>query len=163
VFHKKLLVTVAIAVSASVVIVWTLISIFTPTDSPPREIILKDSKLSFSCQSDKAHPSKPNSLKFYPIKLVAQPWYGQHNVYAVFALPLKYEDTHTNSELIIKGYDQPLQIMRANEDIYGSPTPAGHFLVVCFFRTRHALWYSLSGRLADLQQPCNWTLYLFDQ
>ncbi|PZV13568.1 MAG: hypothetical protein DCF20_15050 [Pseudanabaena sp.] len=34
--------------------------------------------------------SKSNSLKFHPIKVVTKPWRGEHNVYAIFALPLEY-------------------------------------------------------------------------
>lgn len=143
-------------VTVSILAIVTIVgSSFAPTTSAAA-----DTSRSCPVVTDKL--DRPNSIQFHPIKLVAEPWRGQHNVYAIFALPLKYVNTHGNSQLIVKGFDQPLEVMRANESMYDSPTPEGYFLVVCFFRTRHALWYWFNGQIGDLQDPCNWTLYLFN-
>ena len=105
--------------------------------------------------------SKSNSLKFHPIKIVAKPWRGEHNVYAIFALPLKYYDIYQRSQLLVKGTDTPWDVTPTDGLRDGQTAPEGHFLVIGFFRTRLALWYWASGRFGDLQQPCNWTLHLF--
>ena len=104
---------------------------------------------------------KPKSLQFHPIKIVAEPWRGEHHVYAIFALPLQYKDIYYRSELLVKGTDTAWDVTIANEREYGLTIPDGYFVVIGFFRTRIAMWYLISGRFNDLQQPCNWTLHLF--
>jgi hypothetical protein len=104
---------------------------------------------------------KPKSLKLHPIKIVAEPWRGEHNVYAIFALPLQYKDIYYRSKLLVKGTDTDWDVTIANEHEYGLTIRDGYFVVIGFFRTRIALWYLIRGRFNDLQQPCNWTLHLF--
>jgi hypothetical protein len=41
------------------------------------------------CPSMTNKLSKSNSLRFHPLKIVAEPWRGEHNVYAIFAIPLQ--------------------------------------------------------------------------
>ncbi|WP_055077086.1 hypothetical protein [Pseudanabaena sp. 'Roaring Creek'] len=105
--------------------------------------------------------SKSDSLQFHPIKILAEPWRGEHHVYAIFALPLQYQKIYHRSQLLVKGNDTPWQITPTDGRKYGVAIPQGHFLVIGFFRTRLALWYWANGRFGDLQQPCNWTLHLF--
>jgi len=105
--------------------------------------------------------SKSNSLKFHPIKVVAEPWRGEHHVYTVFALPLQYKDIYYRSQLLVKDTDTPWGVTPTDGVRYGATTPDDHFLVIGFFPTRLALWYWVSGRFSYLQQPCNWTLHLF--
>jgi hypothetical protein len=104
--------------------------------------------------------SKSDSLRFHPIKIVAEPWRGEHNVYAIFAVPLQYKDSGYRSKLLIKGSNTVWGVSPANERLYGLTVPEGHFLVLGFFRTRLALLYLVSGRFGDLKDPCNWTLHL---
>jgi len=105
--------------------------------------------------------SNSKSLQFHPIKIVAKPWRGEHNVYAIFALPLQYQDIYYRSQLLVKGTDTPWDITPTDGRKYGTTTPEGYFLVIGFFRTRLALLYFVTGKFNELQQPCNWTLYLF--
>ncbi len=101
------------------------------------------------------------SLQFHPVKIVAEPWRGEHNVYAVFALPLQYQEIYYRSALVVKGTDTQWYATITDGKKYGVAVPEDSFLMVGFFRTRLALWYWLTGKFSDLQQPCNWTLHLF--
>jgi|GEM_PF-868664 len=103
------------------------------------------------------------SLQFHPIKTVVKPWRGEHNVYAIFALPLQYQDIYYRSQLLVKGTDTPWLITPTDGRKYGATAPEGYFLVIGFFRTRLALLYFVTGKFSELQQPCNWTLYLFPE
>jgi hypothetical protein len=105
--------------------------------------------------------SKSNSLRFHPIKIVAEPWRGEHHVYAIFALPLQYQNIYNRSQLLVKDTDTPWLITPTDGLKYGEIAPEDSFLVIGFFPTRLTLWYWLSWRFDDLRQPCNWTLHLF--
>jgi hypothetical protein len=113
------------------------------------------------CTTMTENLSKSNSLRFHPIKVVAEPWRGEHHVYSIFALPLQYKDIYHRSQLLVKDTDTPWLVSATNGLKYGTATPDDHFLVIGFFPTRLTLWYWVSGRFGDLQQPCNWTLHLF--
>ena len=114
-------------------------------------------------QSNSKSNSEGNlkSLQFHPTKIVVEPWRGEHNVYAIFALPLQYQDIYYRSQLLVKGTDTPWDITPTDGLKYGATTPEGYFLVIGFFRTRLALLYLVTGKFSELQQPCNWTLYLY--
>ena len=114
-------------------------------------------------QSNSKSNSEGNSksLQFHPTKIVVEPWRGEHNVYAIFALPLQYQDIYYRSQLLVKGTDTPWDITPTDGLKYGATTPEGYFLVIGFFRTRLALLYLVMGKFSELQQPCNWTLYLY--
>jgi hypothetical protein len=101
------------------------------------------------------------SLQFHPIKIVAEPWRGEHHVYAIFTVPLQYKKNYERSRMLVKGSDTPWYVTLTDGQKYGVTTPEGHFLLIGFFRTRMALWYWISGKFGDLQQPCNWTLHIF--
>lgn len=105
--------------------------------------------------------SKSHSLRFHPIKIVAEPWRGEHHVYAIFALPLQYQNIYNRSQLLVKDTDTPWLITPTDGAKYGEIAPEDSFLVIGFFPTRLTLWYLVSGRFSELRQPCNWTLHLF--
>ncbi len=148
--HQKFLIT-TIGILA-------LITIFLITTSS----VPDSSNKTFSlCPAMTEPASNSSSLQFHPIKIVAEPWRGEHHVYAIFALPLKYKDIYYRSKLRVKGSDVDWYITITDGKKFGASAPEGHYLVIGFFRTRLALWYWLRGRFADLQQPCNWTLYFF--
>ena len=115
------------------------------------------------CPTMTDNSSNSSSLIFHPIKVVAEPWRGEHHVYSIFALPLQYKDIdlYYRSQLLVKDSDTPWVVTRTDGLRYGATTPEDHFLVIGFFPTRLTLWYWLSGRFSVLQQPCNWTLQLF--
>jgi hypothetical protein len=123
-----------------------------PTTSDPNSAL---------CSTMTDNLSKSKSLKFHPIKIVAEPWRGEHNVYAIFALPLQYQSIYNRSQLLVKDTDKPWLITPTDGVRYGEIAPEGTFLVIGFFPTRLTLWYWVSGRFSSLRQPCNWTLHLF--
>ncbi len=152
--NKLLIIIVITLISGSIFMLTTILV--------PRQKNLSDA-YPFLCptMSEKLNNShNSNNLQFYPIKIVAEPWRGEHNVYAIFAVPLQYQETDYHFQLLVKGSATPWTVTPTNGIEYGVTTPEGHFLVIGFFRTRLALWYWASGRFGDLQQPCNWTLHL---
>ncbi|MCY7331697.1 MAG: hypothetical protein LH649_03350 [Pseudanabaena sp. CAN_BIN31] len=151
--QNKLLIIIAIVLISGSIFMLTTILL-------PRQKNMSNAYPSpCSTMSEKLNDS--NNLQFHPLKIVAEPWRGEHNVYAIFALPLQYQDIADRSRLLVKGSDTPWNLTPINGLKYGMTTPEGHFLVIGFFRTRLALWYWARGRFGDLQQPCNWTLHLF--
>ncbi len=98
--------------------------------------------------------------QFYPMKLVVEPWRGEHNVYAIFALPLEYRRNRRQVKMMVKGTGTEWEVTIANPSLYDLTTPDGYFLVIGFFRTRVALWRFVTGTFDQLQQPCNWVLHL---
>ena len=98
--------------------------------------------------------------QFYPMKLVVEPWRGEHNVYAIFALPIEYRHTRRQAKMMVKGTGTQWEVTIANPSLYDLTTPDGYFLVIGFFRTRIALWRFVTGTFDQLQQPCNWVLHL---
>ncbi len=113
------------------------------------------------CTDMTSSSNQPNNLQFHPIKVVVEPWRGEHNVYALFAVPDQYRHGNHFGKMLVKGTDTAWEVTYTDGLKYGTATPEGHFLLIGFFRTRLTLWYWLSGRFAELQQPCNWTLFLF--
>ena len=152
--HKFLFI---VAIALTIGTLFTVIAWFiqdpSPTTSSEPNLVL--------CPTMTDNLSKSNSLKFHPIKVVAEPWRGEHHVYAIFALPLQYKDSYYRSHLLVKDTDKPWDVTPTDGLRYGATTPDDHFLVIGFFPTRLTLWYWASGRFGDLQQPCNWTLHLF--
>jgi hypothetical protein len=112
-------------------------------------------------QSDSKGNANSKSLQFHPIKIVVEPWRGEHNVYAIFAVPLQYQDIYFRSHMLVKGTKTPWDVTIANEQMFRVKAPKDHFLLVGFFRTRLTLLYLITGKFSDLHKPCNWTLYIF--
>lgn len=134
--------------------VFMLITIFSPKRPDP-------ANLASSLCPTMTEIRNSTSLQFHPVKIVAEPWRGEHNVYAIFALPLQYQEIYYRSALVVKGTDTHWYATITDGKKYGVAVPEDSFLMVGFFRTRLALWYWLTGKFSDLQQPCNWTLHLF--
>jgi len=161
--HAKLPITshkfLGVAIGAlSIGAVFILMTISAPNSLPKNpEISNQDSSLCPTMTESR----NSTGLQFHPIKIVAEPWRGEHNVYAIFALPIQYQEIYYRSSLVVKGTDTHWYATVTDGKKYGVAVPEGSFLMVGFFRTRLALWYWLNGKFSDLQQPCNWTLHLF--
>lgn len=149
---KSLFITaIVLTIGTVTMIIWS-IQDQAPTTSYPNSAL---------CPTMTDNLSKSKSLKFHPIKIVAEPWRGEHHVYAIFALPLQYQSIHQRSQLLVKDTDTPWLITPTDGLKYGEIAPEDTFLVIGFFPTRLTLWYWVSGRFGELRQPCNWTLHLF--
>ena len=122
----------------------------------------KDSTISTPMASaSKGEPQQPQKVAFKPLKLVVEPWRGEHNVYAIFAVPLAYYEIYYRSIMKVKGESTGWEATIADAKTMKMTAPEGYFLMVSFFRTRLAVWYWLSGRFQTLQDPCNWTLFIY--
>ncbi len=109
-----------------------------------------------------SNPSqRPKRLEFKPFRLVVEPWRGEHNVYVVFAVPLAYYEIYYRSVMRVEGTQKGWDATIANAKGMRVESPEGHFLMVSFFPTRLAIWYWLKGNFSNLQDPCNWTLYIY--
>jgi hypothetical protein len=106
-------------------------------------------------------PQKLKRLAFKPSILVVEPWRGQHNVYAVFAVPMAYREIYYRSVMEVKGIKTGWKATIADNTDMKIKPPEGQFLMISFFPTRLTLWYWLTGKFSHLQDPCNWTLYFF--
>ncbi len=153
--QKKILLIVVIALTIGITVAMIAWSIQAPSPTASSDV---NPAL---CPTMTDNLSKSKSLKFHPIKVVAEPWRGEHHVYSIFALPLQYKDIYHRSQLLVKDTDTPWDITPTDGLKYGAIAPEDSFLVIGFFPTRLTLWYWASGRFGELRQPCNWTLHLF--
>ncbi|PZO43474.1 MAG: hypothetical protein DCF19_05925 [Pseudanabaena frigida] len=153
VFQRKIFLASIAILAIGVVFILTTISWSTNTNSLNENFSL--------CSAMPETPDSTNRLEFHPIKIVVEPWRGEHNVYGIFAIPLQYKDISYRSKMLVKGTDNAWDATPTDGVKYGLTTPEGYFLLVSFFRTRLTLWYLVTGRFKELQQPCNWKLYLF--
>jgi hypothetical protein len=112
------------------------------------------------CHRDDKYPD-PHRLKFYPIKVMVQPWRGEHHVYAIFAVPMQYQHIYYRSFMQVKGIDTKWNVTIAKPHLYGVTAPEGHFLLVGFVYTRLALLHLITGRFGELKLPCNWHLSIW--
>lgn len=102
-----------------------------------------------------------DSCQIRPSKVIIRPWLGQHHVYGIFMLPLRYRSGRTYSgtisvrsfigEFIPDSQPQAQQI----DDVVAEP---GYYVVRGYLPTRVALWFLVSGQFGDLRTPCNWRL-----
>lgn len=108
-----------------------------------------------------------NESKIYykvnPKKIVIEPWRGQHNVYALFVVPQKYAATLGEREAIVRinGVESTVNATVAKPSLYKQvEVPEDSLLLISYLWTRDALWQILQGKYGELQQFCNWTLYI---
>ncbi|MDX2257088.1 MAG: hypothetical protein NW214_16375 [Pseudanabaenaceae cyanobacterium bins.39] len=106
---------------------------------------------------------KDHSLRFEPIKIVVQPWRGEHHVYAIFAIPLPLQNIYDRSFLKVKGIDGKWYVTVAKPHLYDVKVPEGYFLLVGFVPTRLALLAMILGNFDSLKVPCNWSLFIFPE
>ncbi len=111
------------------------------------------------CQSEGLSDSK--LYKAHPVKVVVRPWLGQHQVFGIFVVPLRYRSGRSYSGTIsVQSFkeefvpDWQANIQRV-EDVIVEP---GFYLVRGYVPTRIALWFLVTGQFGELRSPCNWTL-----
>jgi hypothetical protein len=100
--------------------------------------------------------------KFRPAKVVARPWFGRHEVYGIFMIPLRFRSGRTYSgTLSVNGYRAELppdtQMVQQVEGVNVKP---GYYLVQGYVPTHMALIFLLNGQFGDLRASCNWTYEL---
>ena len=99
--------------------------------------------------------------RIHAIKVIVRPWLGQHHVFGIFIVPLRYRSGRTYSGTIsVESFigefipDSQPQVQQIDDVVAQS----GYYLVRGYIPTRIALWFLLSGQFGDLRTPCNWTL-----
>jgi len=99
--------------------------------------------------------------EIHAVKVVVQPWLGQHHVYGIFMVPLHYRSGRNYSgTLSVQSYirefppDQQPEVQQM-DDVAVEPE---HYLVKGYLPTRTALWFLFTGQFGDLLDPCDWTL-----
>lgn len=111
------------------------------------------------CTGEGYLPSDGNINSVHAIKVVVEPWLGEHHVYGIFQVDShKCPPGHPVILTVVGGgkyCEATNPIGQSFQDIEAS---AGHYLSKHFVRTRTALWSSLHGSFYQLQQPQNWKL-----
>ena len=101
------------------------------------------------------------SYQVHPSKVIVRPWLGQHQVFGIFMVPLRYRSGRTYSgtitvESFISEFIPDTQPQA--QQVEGVVAEPGYYLVRGHIPTRIVLWFFLSGQFGDLRAPCNWAL-----
>ena len=102
-----------------------------------------------------------DSAKITASKVVAQPWLGQHHVYGIFLIPVRYGDyKRYQVTMSIGGIDGAFDVGEGDGKVYESDImiEEGHYPKQVYLPTRIALKGLVTGQFLELQTPCNWTL-----
>ncbi len=110
------------------------------------------------CNSEPFMASKTQKFQVHATKVVVQPWRGEHQVYAIFMVPNKYERSPFFI-LTVKGLgsfcEKPFGNSQYVDDISAEP---GTHLIKDYIRTRLALRLILQGWYFQLNDKSNWSL-----
>jgi hypothetical protein len=97
--------------------------------------------------------------KYYahPEKIVVQPWFGRHNVFALFVIPGGYLNERMFT-VTIEGNETICGILDyigngSSQGIYAKP---GYYVMKGLLNTRTAVSLIFQGKGEQLQQPLNW-------
>ena len=109
-------------------------------------------------------PRGADGYRISAAKVVARPWYGPHQVYAIFVIPNRFMDPHYSATLAVHGFEFPIIRNLIPEQSYVDSVLAqpGHYLEQVFLPTRTAAWLLLTGRFGDLKTACHWEFVLVD-
>lgn len=97
----------------------------------------------------------------HPVKVVVQPWLGQHHVFGVFVVPMHYRSGKSYQGMLsVLGFQEALApdwqpLDRRIEDV---TVAQEHYLIRGYIPTRFALWSILTGQSRALRDPHNWIL-----
>ncbi len=101
------------------------------------------------------HPTK----SVYAIKVVVEPWLGEHHVYGIFQVnSQKTPPGHPVILTVVGGGRYCETTNPIGQYFQGIEASPGYYLTKHYVRTRTALWSSIHGSFYQLQQPHNWTL-----
>ena len=98
------------------------------------------------------------SGKYYthPVKIVVEPWKGEHHIYGIFQIPEGYSHKDVFTVKIPNTATFCGLFMDA-DDFAGVVPKPGYYLVKGFFRTRIALSIIFQGKGSELKNSQNWT------
>jgi len=105
--------------------------------------------------------NESEDTKYYinPQKVVVEPWYGEHHVYAIFIIPRGYLNDHL-FKVSIKDSGTYCGILdfAGTTVTEGVEVKPGNYLMKALFPTRVAFWLILQGKGVHLKQSSNWVL-----
>ena len=105
--------------------------------------------------------SKTETYKAHPVMVVVRPWFGQHQVFGIFVVPIRYRSgkSYSGTISVLSFKDELVTDWQPNiqrvEDVIVEP---GSYLVRGYVPTHIALWFLVTGQFGELRSPCNWTL-----
>ena len=112
----------------------------------------------FDCNGTPFLVSKSKKYEVHATKVVVKPWYGEHQVYAIFRVPNKYERSPF-FVLTVKGVGSSCEKPFGSfQNIDGVSAAPGTHLIRDYIRTRLALRMILQGLYNQLSDKQNWTL-----
>jgi hypothetical protein len=104
-------------------------------------------------------PANHATSSIHPLKVVVEPFQGQHQVYAIFRLDK--EKTPPSQSVVLTVTHLVKYCESTNyigQDFAEIAVPNQYYLSQHYIRTRTALWLTIQGLLKELKQPENWTL-----
>ncbi|CAN1209267.1 hypothetical protein TUMEXPCC7403_03525 [Tumidithrix helvetica PCC 7403] len=117
------------------------------------------------CSSERMS-NNPKVREIRAVKVIVQPWFGQHNVYGIFMIPEQYKHSPKYAiAMAVKGSNHLFAVDATSDLQYldGVTAEPGYYLSRSYVPTREALGFMMQGAFGDLQQPCNWTLLLIER
>lgn len=104
-------------------------------------------------------PADLSTTSIHPIKVVVEPFQGQHQVYGIFKI--KKQKSPYNQPVVLTvshvgKYCEFTNYIGQNFEeitVYNEYDLSQHFI-----RTRTALWLTIQGLLGELRKPDNWIL-----
>ncbi|MDZ7961786.1 MAG: hypothetical protein RMY34_28580 [Aulosira sp. DedQUE10] len=111
------------------------------------------------CQPSKFIATKGQKYYTYPLKIVIQPWRGQHHVYAIFAIPNGYKTDYV-MQVTLPETETDCGTIHDIDNLSSESVdaPPGYYLVKGYLNTRIALWLIAQGKGDELHQPSHWKL-----
>lgn len=100
-------------------------------------------------------------IYIFATKVVVQPWFGRHEVYGIFIVPLRYRSGQTFiGKLSVNGYQTELvpdgqPLSRSYGDIVAGQES---YVLRGYIPTRIAAGFLFTWRFGELLFPCNWRL-----
>ncbi|MBW4449454.1 MAG: hypothetical protein KME38_22080 [Spirirestis rafaelensis WJT71-NPBG6] len=111
-----------------------------------------------TCNAEPFLTSKTPKFQVHATKVVVEPWFGEHHVYAIFMVPDKYKEApffiltvkHVGSFC-----EKPFGNSQYYDDVLAEP---GTHLIRDYIRTRLALRLIFQGLYFQLNDKYNWSL-----
>lgn len=104
-------------------------------------------------------PTNLATTSVHPIKVVVDPFQGQHQVYGIFRLDKAKNPPNQPVILTVTHAGKYCEFTNSiGQDFAEIVVPNQYYLSQHYIRTRTALWLTSQGLLKELKQPDNWTL-----
>ena len=103
--------------------------------------------------------ANPSKTSIHPLKVVVEPFQGQHQVYGIFRMEKVKTPPSQPVVLTVNHVGKYCEsTVYLGQNFAEITVPNQYYLSQHYIRTRTALWLSMRGLLEKLRQPDNWTL-----